>query len=420
MGDTTGISWTDKTFNPWWGCSRVSPACVRCYADAQAKRYGHDVWRRKGPRRMLSDANWAKPVRWNREAEAAGVPFKVFCASMADVFESHPQVIEPRQRLWGLIETTPWLIWQILTKRIENVAEMAPWGDDWPANVWLGTSVENQRYADERIPVLLDVSAKVRFLSCEPLIGAVDLRRWLAPNADYQGTSGAVPGCPGRADDRPGGPDLARISQGRLWPGEGIPPASVHRGRQAIWDRGTQGRLDGGESAFHPRGNGSQPQGRQQIEQPADEPGDSAPSFQCRPRASSARRDEPTPDSRGETDTESGSGSQGTLPAEGFPQGRDRPAVRRDGKDRAEYRDPRDVAGNRACLGWIIAGGESGGPKRREMNPAWLSSIADQCKAASVPLWVKQDSGPRSGLQGRIPDDIWCRKEFPAEVTAYA
>jgi protein gp37 len=63
MGDKTGISWTDKTFNPWWGCARVSPACVRCYAEAQAKRYGHEVWRRHGPRRMLSEANWAKPLK---------------------------------------------------------------------------------------------------------------------------------------------------------------------------------------------------------------------------------------------------------------------------------------------------------------------------------------------------------------------
>lgn len=176
MSDTTAIEWTDHTFNPWWGCSRVSPACRFCYADDQAKRYGHQVWRRHGPRRMLSDANWARPLKWNRDAERAGVPAKVFCASMADVFEDHPDVTEPRERLWGVIEATPWLCWQLLTKRPENITRMAPWGDSWPANVWMGTSVENQRYADERLPLLLAVPAKVRFLSCEPLLGPVDLK----------------------------------------------------------------------------------------------------------------------------------------------------------------------------------------------------------------------------------------------------
>jgi len=162
MSDTTRISWTDMTHNPWWGCARVSPACRFCYADSTAQRWGFQVWRRHGERRMLSEANWAKPLRWNRDAERAGVPAKVFCASMADVFEDHPDVAEPRKRLWGLIEVTPWLRWQLLTKRPENVAGMVPWGSRWPSWVWLGTSVENQRYADERIPILLRLRATAR------------------------------------------------------------------------------------------------------------------------------------------------------------------------------------------------------------------------------------------------------------------
>ena len=175
MSDNSKIEWTDHTFNPWWGCARVSPACRFCYADTLASRWGHEIWRRKGPRRMLSEQNWRHPLKWNRDAERAGVPAKVFCASMADVFEDHPQVAEPRKRLWGLIEATPWLRWQLLTKRPENVAGMVPWGDSWPSHVWLGTSVENQRYADERIPILLRLPAAVRFLSCEPLLGPVNL-----------------------------------------------------------------------------------------------------------------------------------------------------------------------------------------------------------------------------------------------------
>lgn len=142
MSDTTRIEWCDHTFSPWWGCSRVSPACRSCYAEAWASRWGHEVWRRGGPRRMLSDAAWARPLKWNRDARRAGVPARVFCASMADVFEDHPQLPEPRKRLWDLIEATPDLHWQLLTKRAGNVAGMVPWGGSWPPNVWIGCSAE--------------------------------------------------------------------------------------------------------------------------------------------------------------------------------------------------------------------------------------------------------------------------------------
>lgn len=175
MSDFSKIQWTDHTFSPWWGCARISPACRFCYADDLAKRWGHEVWRRHGPRKMLSDSTWAKPLKWNRDAQRAGTPAKVFCASMADVFEDHPDVKDARLRLWDLIDATPWLCWQLLTKRPENIASMAPWGNDWPAHVWIGTSVENQRYAELRIPILAAVPAKVRFLSCEPLLGDIDL-----------------------------------------------------------------------------------------------------------------------------------------------------------------------------------------------------------------------------------------------------
>jgi protein gp37 len=138
---TTGskIEWCDHTFNPWWGCARVSPGCRFCYAERDARRYGHQVWGRHGPRRLLSEANWRLPLRWDRDAERAGVPALVFCASMADVFEDHPQVVESRQRLWRLIEDTPHLRWLLLTKRPENVPAMVPrsWAGAWPEQVWL-------------------------------------------------------------------------------------------------------------------------------------------------------------------------------------------------------------------------------------------------------------------------------------------
>lgn len=103
---------------------------------------------------------------------------RVFCASMADVFERRAELNEARTRLWSLIEQTPWLDWLLLTKRPQNVEGMIPWEKDWPANIWLGTTIENQTLAAKRLPFLLKQPAAVRFLSCEPLLGPIDLRSW--------------------------------------------------------------------------------------------------------------------------------------------------------------------------------------------------------------------------------------------------
>jgi protein gp37 len=186
MGQDTKIEWAHHTFNPWWGCVKVSPGCENCYALTLSKRYGHNVW---GPakttsRRMMSEAYWKQPLKWNRAAQAVGTRARVFCASMADVFEEHPGVVEARARLFALIEATPNLDWLLLTKRPENIMRLMPrqWDESFygiPANVWLGTSVEDQRRADERIPHLLRVPARIRFLSCEPLLGPVNLDHYL-------------------------------------------------------------------------------------------------------------------------------------------------------------------------------------------------------------------------------------------------
>lgn len=174
MAERTSIEWTDATFNPWWGCERVSPACAHCYADTLARRYGHNLWDRSGSRRFFSDAHWEKPLRWNMAAEARGVPIRVFCASMADVFEDHGGLNPWRTRLWHLIEGTPWLDWQLLTKRPENVGAMVPWNGEWPPNVWIGASVENSRFTF-RADVLRELAATVRFISAEPLLGSLFL-----------------------------------------------------------------------------------------------------------------------------------------------------------------------------------------------------------------------------------------------------
>jgi protein gp37 len=182
MSENSVIGWTHHTFNGWWGCFKVSPGCQNCYAEAFSKRTGHDIW---GPpkttsRRLFGDKHWSEPLKWNADAEKAGERRRVFGFSMADVFEDHPDVWDARQRLWDLIEETPALDWLLLTKRPENVMGMVPM--DWtehgfPLNVWLGTSVENQDAADERIPHLLATPAAVRFLSCEPLLGPVNLSK---------------------------------------------------------------------------------------------------------------------------------------------------------------------------------------------------------------------------------------------------
>ncbi|MEM9513684.1 MAG: phage Gp37/Gp68 family protein [Actinomycetota bacterium] len=186
MGERTAIGWTDHTFNPWWGCERVSPACQFCYAEAFAKRTGHPVWGKSAPRRFFSDRHWNEPRKWHAKAERDGVRRRVFCASMADVFEDRDDLVEHRERLFDLIAETPHLDWLLLTKR-PNVAFRVFNEIGWqtgespdvawhgPSNVWIGTTVEDQQRAEERIPWLTEIASPVRFLSCEPLLGPVDL-----------------------------------------------------------------------------------------------------------------------------------------------------------------------------------------------------------------------------------------------------
>lgn len=188
MAENTTISWTHHTFNPWVGCTKVSPACEHCYAERWAKRAGKFagvVW--GGERRRTAPSNWAKPAKWNDQAAREGRRFRVFCASLADVFDNQVPA-EWRQDLLELIRSTPHLDWLLLTKRIGNAQAMidaalanmdigysipfAAW--PWP-NVWLGATICNQEEADRDIPKLLAVPAGVRFLSIEPMLGPIEL-----------------------------------------------------------------------------------------------------------------------------------------------------------------------------------------------------------------------------------------------------
>lgn len=178
MAENSKIEWTDHTVNFWWGCERVSPGCKNCYAEALAKRYGKNSWG-SNPRAPRIEKAVAECAKYDKAAAKAGRKALVFTNSMADVFEDHPDLYCARGVALDTMERCTNLIFQVLTKRPENIAKFVPtkWlRGDWPANIWIGASVEDQTRADARIPELLKVPAAVRFLSVEPMLGAVNLR----------------------------------------------------------------------------------------------------------------------------------------------------------------------------------------------------------------------------------------------------
>lgn len=192
MSENSGISWTDHTFNPFWGCSKVSPACKHCYAADWAARWGYG-WGKDAPRRFFGEKHWREPLSWNAKAQKLGTAAFVFSASMADVFEERDGIPadtwaamqEARKRLWDLVEATPWLVWLLLTKRPHLVGEMVPaaWtsapGLGWPSNAWLGATMEDQGNASTRGEALLSWPAPVHFASYEPAVEAVDFSHLL-------------------------------------------------------------------------------------------------------------------------------------------------------------------------------------------------------------------------------------------------
>lgn len=200
MSENSKIEWTDATFNPWEGCQKVGPGCDHCYAEARNARFGGGTavnWGPGAPRRRTSAANWREPLRWNARHEeffaAHGRRQRVFCASLADVFDNAVPAAW-RRDLAALIEATPALDWLLLTKRIGNAAamlvDMFPAGT--PDHVWLGATVVNQAEADRDVPKLLATPAHVRFLSIEPMLGPVDLGR------AWHGEAAVGGRCPGR------------------------------------------------------------------------------------------------------------------------------------------------------------------------------------------------------------------------------
>jgi protein gp37 len=293
VAENSKIEWTDHTFNPWRGCTKIAAGCANCYADRQSKRNPKTlgVWGDHGTRVVASEAMWSEPLKWNKEAgnvtvvDADGCRVlkrpRVFCASLADVFEdwqkpmfilgSDPAVEGPalmrmddvRHRLFRLIDRTPHLDWLLLTKRPQNIKAMWPdyelgrWdstGRNLPLNhfrknVWLGTSVANQEDADRNIPELLkcrDLSP-VLFVSAEPLLGPVSMKLGeYAPNFAHvqeRGFSGlpdwVICGGESGPNARPIHPDWARSLRDQCH-AAGVPFFFNQWGEYCFWSQATQ------------------------------------------------------------------------------------------------------------------------------------------------------------------------------------
>lgn len=176
MGEKTGISWTDHTFNPWWGCTKVSAGCDRCYAEAFDKRVGGAHWGKDQPRRIFAQKHWNEPLAWDRKAAEANCREMVFCASMADIMDDEAPAGE-RERLWELIDRTPNLIWQLLTKRPQRYERYLPTKFKH-GNVWLGATTEDQENYNLRWPILAQVCDQWNlrsWISYEPALGPLTM-----------------------------------------------------------------------------------------------------------------------------------------------------------------------------------------------------------------------------------------------------
>jgi protein gp37 len=184
MGKNTKIEWCDHTWNPWLGCTKVSPGCTHCYGEnLMDTRWKRVTWGRGNPRQRTSESNWRQPLVWDREAKEVGEGRKVFCASLADVFDPEAPD-EWRSDLFALIEQTENLDWLLLTKRPElGIEHLGKWQNINPEAaraIWFGISAEDQQRFDERAECLTDVrlAENITFVSAEPLLGDINLESY--------------------------------------------------------------------------------------------------------------------------------------------------------------------------------------------------------------------------------------------------
>ena len=181
MGRHTAIAWADSSWNPWIGCTHQSEACRHCYAETMNRRrkWNGGIWGPGTPRKITAESSWREPVKWNDKAGLGvrgkdGRRWLVFAGDLCDIFDDEGPT-EARERMWELFRASPYLTWQILTKRPENFLRFLPsdWSNTGYANVWLGVTAENQVEADERISILRKTPARLRFVSFEPLLEEV-------------------------------------------------------------------------------------------------------------------------------------------------------------------------------------------------------------------------------------------------------
>lgn len=174
MSFGTKIAYCHATFNPWMGCSKVSPGCENCFAERWAKRTGMVEWGPGKPRRRTSESYWKQPLKWNNQAQKEGTHYRVL-ADLCDVFDQEVQD-QDRGSFLCLVNDTPNLDWLILTKRIQMAKDYYDRWKSISANIWLGITVCNQEESDRDIPILLRIPAAMRWLSIEPMLGPVVIK----------------------------------------------------------------------------------------------------------------------------------------------------------------------------------------------------------------------------------------------------
>lgn len=415
----TKIEWTDKSWNPVRGCTRVSHGCEHCYAERQAHRFsgsgqpyeGLTEIGPKGPRwngkiRLVPEL-LEEPLRWRK-------PCRVFVNSMSDLFH---EAVPDRfiSEVFAVMNTARRHTFQVLTKRPERMLRL---GTDQKliyamSNVWLGVSVEDQKTADERIPLLLQTPAAVRFVSAEPLLSHIDLSKWLSGNKPHDGIRKSV------SCVRCGRDFLDRSERENLEAPAAYSREPRRRESSALLERfgetGTRrevfiGRLSNGnvlrqetlaqglcpsccldasKQTRHPERNADQPQERGSRRHEASEPGTYDSIAECDPRDKGFGAEAKS--TRG--------GEECVREANGDRRLEDSGVVRKD-VSIADRQDVRSQAGHglgdsgRQELGasgisWVICGGESG-PGARPSHPDWFRSARDQCQAAGVPFLFKQ------------------------------
>lgn len=463
MGDTT-IQWATKVWNPFRGCHRVSPGCENCYAERTALRFSGKGQPYEGLVRMgKSGPVWTnrgkfvpdkldEPLRWKQPKD--GSRHRIFVNSMSDVF-FEAFSFEEIAAVFGVMAACPQHDFLVLTKRPKRALEFFQWvakregqgremfPDDyaswrigqmlavelrkygvdgqrpatrasgwedfdprripWPLpNVWFGVSCEDQQRANERVPILLQCPAALRWVSAEPCLGSIDLSRWLGDGgrAAVYGPGGAwmVPGGQSRPDlafdsvhrgTREHGDEVVASGTGGaelLSETERLSAGDVSRvRRQAAQGGRAQNRMDGSESPNDSKRPGDKSQKRQEIGQRSKEPGDGDPSGEHNPRDLRAWEN-PSQGKQSETHSGARNRDQADLQQQGDDSARNRHTGRTSLAQHSEHRVATDLE---TRVTWVVVGGESG-PRARPCNVEWVRAIVQQCSEAAVSCFVKQ------------------------------